>query len=276
MSINPNDIADKSREAIHNMRKTARAFYEPQLRDLNLGAEQIKKQNLDQLEQSLLRVNDAISNPESFGTFGVKLTAEGSALIAKAKSESAVELGALPILLERKKLILERINRIRGKKKIENLQDLVKEVSDPEIRKRLQNEVSELNSESERIRIQREEVEKVQRQQELEENKELTELARKTEMFERRSKVWLSFLEKESAASLIGGVLLLVISCSLITAMFMNPVMIGVLKIFKVASQDSSGIIINSDILNNAFLLLLGYFFGQITSKASNGSNKTE
>ena len=69
------------------------------------------------------------------------------------------------------------------------------------------------------------------------------------ELLERRSKVWLSFLERESAATIIGSVLIIIITVAQIIAVFHS--------------------IPPSDILNNAFLLILGYFFGQTTNKAS-------
>ncbi len=68
-------------------------------------------------------------------------------------------------------------------------------------------------------------------------------------MLERRSKIWLSFLERESVATILGGVLLIVITLAQIGAM-----------LFKIAPSDT---------LNNTFLVVLGYFFGQSTSRTS-------
>ncbi len=66
------------------------------------------------------------------------------------------------------------------------------------------------------------------------------------ELFERRSDAWLSFLKKDSVAITIGGILLILIIRSQIGAM-----------LFGVAPSDT---------LNNTFLVILGYFFGQSTS----------
>ena len=52
--------AKKSQEEVEE-------FFEPQLIRLKLGREHIEKQNLEDLEQSLSRVNEAIAHPESFG-----------------------------------------------------------------------------------------------------------------------------------------------------------------------------------------------------------------
>jgi uncharacterized membrane protein YfcA len=59
----------------------------------------------------------------------------------------------------------------------------------------------------------------------------------------------LSFLERESVATILGGVLLIVITLAQIGAM-----------LFKIAPSDT---------LNNTFLVVLGYFFGQSTSRTS-------
>ena len=81
-------------------------------------------------------------------------------------------------------------------------------------------------------------------------SKTKTELERlKMELFERKSKVWLSLLERESAATILGGFLLLIILIVHVTAIFAKFSM--------------------PEILNNAFLIILGYFFGQSTNDTS-------
>ncbi|NQE88928.1 hypothetical protein [Nocardia terpenica] len=66
---------------------------------------------------------------------------------------------------------------------------------------------------------------------------------------ERKWRIRKSVLDREPAAVLIGGVLLAVITLGLIVAMFIHtPV---------------------PEILSSAFLLILGFFFGQTTSRGS-------
>jgi len=55
-------------------------------------------------------------------------------------------------------------------------------------------------------------------------------------------------------ASLIGGILLLAFGVALIVAMFTDTAV--------------------ADILGNAFLLVLGYFFGQSTTRAGRGAEQ--
>ena len=73
------------------------------------------------------------------------------------------------------------------------------------------------------------------------------------ELFERRSKVWFSLLERESAATILGGILLFIILITHVTAIFAK---------FSIP-----------EILNNAFLIILGYFFGQSTQDRSGKTN---
>ena len=67
-----------------------------------------------------------------------------------------------------------------------------------------------------------------------------------------RSEIWQSWLARESVASIIGGVLLVLITIILLIAMF-----------FKLTIPD---------IISNSFLVILGYFFGQATSSVLPGA----
>lgn len=80
----------------------------------------------------------------------------------------------------------------------------------------------------------------------------LVELQARAEIDMKKSKVrtemWQSFLARESVATIVGGFLLILITVVLFIAMF-----------FKLAT---------SDVITNSFLIILGYFFGQATSRA--------
>ena len=69
------------------------------------------------------------------------------------------------------------------------------------------------------------------------------EIRLEMEISERKAKLLLSFFEKESVATIIGAVLLIIMVIAQLVAMFTG--------------------IKSTDILNNSFLLILGYFFGQ-------------
>jgi hypothetical protein len=79
-----------------------RAHFEPQLARLGLSVEQIEKQNLEELNESLVKVNDALAHPDGFGTLRLKVTANAALLVATTQQESHMEISVLPLLLERK------------------------------------------------------------------------------------------------------------------------------------------------------------------------------
>lgn len=224
-------------------------FFEPQLRKLGLSVDDINHQDLAELQKSLETVNEAIAHPESFAT--LKLSVTASALFI-TKSDAYLEVGVLPVLLERKRLILRRIAELRGEQKIDNLRDLVGQVADEDLKAVLEKEVAELES-TKQYQEQAAEVEK-QRDSVL----EGIEAQRQTmmlelEKFERKSQVWRAFLERESVATIVGGVLLLLLAAVLTVAMFTN--------------------VAASAVISNSFLLILGYFFGQTVARGSTGGN---
>ena len=136
-----------------------KSFFEPQLVTLGLGADQIRHQTLEELEESLERVNLAIANSTSFGVYRLTVTANSGVVISAAKTEAHVEMGILPILLERKMLILDCIKSLKGNKQIENILDLIESIREEPIRLKLRQELANLKSESERWRKQSEELE---------------------------------------------------------------------------------------------------------------------
>ena len=179
--------------------------------------------------------------------------------ITKSKSDAHFEIGILPLLLDRKKLVLERIRVLSANEKIETIQDLVNNVEDEEVKKKIGKEIEGLRYESQRLREQSKEVEEGQSEERIKIQIDLARL--NAEIFERRSKVWFSLLERESAATILGGVLLLIILVAHVTAIFSK---------FSIP-----------EILNNAFLIILGYFFGQSTNKKqskheANNTNREE
>jgi hypothetical protein len=234
-------------------------YFEPQLRQLNLADEQIENQDLEQLENSLGIVDDAIKNPDSFGKMRIAYAFESGEvipIIAKSGSDYNVEVGILPLLLERKKRILDRINLLRGEEKIVNLRDLIERVPEENIRTDLQKEIDSLEAHAQKYSEQTEEIDEAQEKEKIRIKAEIDALSVKTELFERRSKVLQSFLERESVATIIGGILLLIFGVAYVFAMFLH--------------------IVPLDIMNNSFLVILGYFFGQTVARASLGSRESQ
>ncbi len=110
-------------------------------------------------------------------------------------------------------------------KKFSNIENIIINISDAEIRNKMTEEISSLKEETElKIKLEQQRIDGL----------------------ERKSKIWLSFLQRESAASIIGGIVLLMLTVALISGMIFGR---------------------ESQILSNGFLVILGYFFGQSSSK---------
>lgn len=242
MSASPENTA----RSVQSITEQTRRFFEPQLEKLLLGEEQIDAQTLEELYSSLERINDAIKNPDQFGVLRVAVMADGTIFIVKALTESIITVGVLPILLERKQRVLSRIRLIEGDRKITNIRDALDEVSDPEVKHKLENELNALEEQSRRFQRQSEQVQEASAEERLRTEVGLAKL--RAELFERNSKVWRENLGKESVSTMLGGLLIIVIVLSQIAAFFFD-------KDFP-------------DILNNTLLIVLGYFFGQSVVRA--------
>ncbi|MBD2103593.1 hypothetical protein [Leptolyngbya sp. FACHB-261] len=251
----PEQKAAYNYEAIRKrLAAQAQEYFEPQLAELGFSKSQIETQSLDELRQSLESINEAIKHPGSFGSLSFSVGAEGKIFVTSSKSNAQFEIGILPLLLDRKKLILEKIRILSSNEKIETIQDLINRVNNEEIKKKLEKEVNELRDEAQRLREQSKEVEQEQNQERVKSQADLAKL--NIELFERRSKVWFTLLERESAATILGGILLFIILIAHVTAIFTK---------FSIP-----------EILNNAFLIILGYFFGQSTNeKGATRSDRT-
>lgn len=221
------------------------AYFEQQLIPLKLSEEQISTQSLDELNDSLERLNDAIKNPDSFGELRLVATVDGGLVIAKAHSEYHQKIGILPLLLKRKQQIIDRIRVLSQGEKVDSLRAAVDRVSDEDVRKTLVAQLDELEAEAKKLRQESEKVEKERQQQSIPDD--IAIATQRVELLERRSKVWRSFLERESMATVVGALLLIVFTLSLLVAMFtqLEP----------------------SQVVTSAFLLILGYFFGQSVNR---------
>jgi hypothetical protein len=172
----------------------------------------INSKGLPELKKSLLEIDDIIKN-------------------CKSKLIESV-------LLEKKRLIIDRIQEISSLKKMENLQDMVSQLPDEEAKQRLTNELNVLREGAKKYRQELQDISEAEAKIKLEQQK--------LDGLERKSKIWLSFLQRESAASIIGGIVLLMLTVALISGMIFGR---------------------ESQILSNGFLVILGYFFGQSSSK---------
>jgi hypothetical protein len=216
--------------------RAVKEAWERQLKQVKLGESQIRAQSLEELQQSLETINDAIKHPDQFPTVTITATL-GSGL---ASTETTAEVGILPLLLERKTLILERIRLLRGEEKIAGLRDLVAQVPDDSVRSELEEQLKSLEAESEKLLQQEKEV--------AEKQEDLPDVEWIVKERESRVRMWQTLLARESVATIIGAFLLVVFVIAYLIAMFVG--------------------VETTQIVDSAFLLVLGYFFGQTVSRA--------
>lgn len=145
-------------------------------------------------------------------------------------------------VLAKQKKTLEKTKDISSVEKIETLQELVDQLPDEKVKEKLTEELSTLQEGVEEYKQEIRLLSEAEAEIKLEQQR--------IDGLERKSKIWLSFLQRESAASIIGGIVLLLVTVALIGGM-----------IFGAESQ----------ILSNGFLVILGYFFGQSSSKNKDG-----
>ena len=233
----------QSKPTFPDYAQTARDFFEPRLLEIGLGESQIKEASLEQLKASLERINECIAKPESFGVLRLKAGPTGFFVVS---AEAQLEVGILPLLLQRKKLILDRLSLLSATEGVRGLREQAAAAGDQSVD--LKDKLSSIESEVRKWQEQAAAADDARRQAM---SAQAAELAR-IELFERRSRVWQKFLERQSVATIIGAVLLV--------AMFAF-----------IAASASLGTPI-PELISNAFLVILGYFFGQAKSEAGSTS----
>jgi hypothetical protein len=201
-----------------------RTHFEDALGSIGLSNEQIEEASLEGLDEALNKVNHEIKYPESGG-------------LMPANPEAQMCIG-VPMLLERKSMILRRICELRPQKQLGDLEEVIfRTVGDPEARQALlasiESTKKEQKAQGQFLRLQAEHTFQ----------ERLRTMAFAQGLSERKSAMHRKWLERESVASIIGALLLLSLGIALIIAMFTHTI----------ASQ----------IVTSSFLLILGYFFGQ-------------
>ena len=227
--------------------EVTKTFFDPRLIEIGLGEEQIATATVPQLKGALERVNDCIANPQSFGVLRLKLTASGFLVVS---TEAHMEVGILPLLLLRKKLILERLSHLAATSGATEEPMAATASADHVDRDKKNVKESEAESEVEKWREQALAADDARRKAQLAQEAELARI----EVFERRSRVWQKFLERQSVATIVGAILLIAIFA------------------FIVASSTTGTAV--PELISNAFLVILGYFFGQAKSEGGQAETR--
>jgi predicted nucleotide-binding protein len=136
-------LEDATKTLVHQ----TRLFFEPHLADLQLSKPAIMGQDQEELQLSLATLDTLIGHPEQFGLFKFSIAVKSGALIsvvADSPNMAQFEIGILPLLLSRKRLVLDRLRELKGARGVQTLVDLVEQVSDEASREALRAELSSL------------------------------------------------------------------------------------------------------------------------------------
>lgn len=110
---------------------------------LNLGKKQLANQGLSNLKQSLIRINECIKQPcASFG-----ISPDESSL-----SEKELKAAILPVLLKRKRLVLELIDTKVTDASITRIRSALKLMQNSQIREKIEKPLSWLHRKNQFLR----------------------------------------------------------------------------------------------------------------------------
>ncbi|WP_419703210.1 hypothetical protein [Promicromonospora sp. NFX87] len=132
-------------------------FFEPSLQALRLTFEDVASFSLEECEEALARIDDAMGHPEQFGTLRLKFDVTSSWVVARANIDAHVEqIGILPLLLKQKAAVLDRIRDLRPVDQLNRVRDDIARIVSPGTTKdallqALRDHAEEEQKESERI-----------------------------------------------------------------------------------------------------------------------------
>ena len=213
------------------------------LRDLGLGKALISQQTIQELSHSLRRIDSYIARPKSFLKHNFRDT---------VNSETDFKLYILPVLLERRRLVLENYDELVGRIKDYDLRLLIKRISDTNVKSSMEKILNDLQKKNLILKNEYQKIEKARQDIYFEQQKFSSMPEESSENINKTSKF---FHAGESVTTWIMGALLILITLVIAIAPYGNtPV---------------------PDILISVFLIILGFFFGHGFGRFA-GFRKTE
>lgn len=210
----------------------------------SLNLEQLKEKKF--LISRLIMSKDFLSDNELYYKNDVNFT-----LVQERPKFAGFKFHMESKLLEMLDFVNNKIRQIEQGEKVKSIEDLVNSMPDSDVKGTILNEIKDLKQKNEEL----EELKKLQ----LESSNGNTKFAsdiefekHKADLFDKKTETWLKILGKESIASILGGFLLFILTVCIIWMMFIEKEPIKIVE--------------------TAFLLILGYFFGQSNSKNKSAS----
>ncbi|MEL6381391.1 MAG: hypothetical protein AAFQ89_02745 [Cyanobacteria bacterium J06626_18] len=218
-------------------------FIHLRLDSLELGVASIERQALEALKASLKRIDAYLKHPPSLRSLRVRQSESQGYCFSYAGLTLSFDAVVRPILLNRRSLIVGRLEALKLDDGIQSLSESLQGGNDEVSQLRLTNKLQGLRASSQTLEEQLIESSKEQEQLRIQVEKE------KLKLLEGRFKIALSLLQKDAAATLIGVVFITMASLTLLVAMVMKtPVPFE---------------------LQDLLLLVFGYFFGHATHPSS-------
>lgn len=214
------------------------AWTEQLLDQTDLSVDQIQAQTLPELKQSLERMNQLVENlKKSIGAAHFKSELVGQASIY-----------TMPLLLERQKMVIDRIRQLESEEEITKLVTQVRSDAATDVQQGVET-IKSMNETWVAISIENERA----RNEALEAaNKVSEETLHRQEKAAATTVRWPGlpkFIENESVPTIISAFLVVIIVIFLLIFSLLH--------------------VTTPQILNDAFLVILGYFFGQAVAKAT-------
>ena len=242
MGYGPEAVADMRRAK--KLQQEREQLFEKRFKQFGLdeetifsGSEQDLERVIDQIDELVtLHRRGMLTDKEILGTRqGLLLGGIEPSTMARAADDF------LRALLERKELALERMRELKTNAQVKTLNKIAGNIPESPEKREIEAGLAGLQEQNAELSQRLEEVGRAR-----EDASRRASIA-DMERYERKAKVWLTFLERESVASIIGAVLLLGLTTTVIVSAFTGT--------------------ITPELLNNAFLIVIGYFFGQSTSR---------
>lgn len=213
------------------------------------------KENVTAIEREMLFPRGKVSIPDEYMLDAIEKFNLNQLEIGARRIEETMRGVGYPIeqdnrlnLLRLRELLLKRIAELKGKETQESFKaviETVNELPDDATRSLLISRIENLEVKTSNITETAKETVAVEQQRQ--------RMQIQLEAEERRAKTRLRYLERllerESVATMLGSILLSIITLTLIIGMFAGK--------------------IETKIIENGFLVLLGYFFGQTTGRST-------
>jgi hypothetical protein len=240
------------------------------LSEHDLDRQSIDNQTSSELRDSLVRIDELIEDPSPISTLWADSGGAVYALDEVPPGAGGGRVTAEPMLRRRHDYILSRLLRATETEKAHLSRERAEPSLDDEARQSIESQVEQLEAEEARLDELRSESAALREEHAFERQLQAKEFQleaeeRRADMASReklavadaKSRWWQTRLSRDSIAAIVGGLLLIGFATAVIVAMFSDTEI--------------------TDVVQNSFLLILGYFFGAtVASRPFSETNQVD